>query len=102
MEILFYDIFLLITQNGGKNFDIVGFQIVITFNIGMEAFINKKKAKIIEAKFKAKSQKMLETSISRDFHSCCIIIKDKSIMVIQKKQVKKLLFVDFKNNIKKK
>lgn len=98
---LIYDIFLLITQNGGKNFDIVRFQIVITFNIRIEAFINKEKAKIIEAKFKVKSQKMLETSILRDFYGCYITIKDKSIIVIQKKQAKKLLFVDFKDNIKK-
>lgn len=46
--------------------------------------MNKEKAKIIETKFKAKSQIILEIGISGDFNDCHIIIKVESIMVMQK------------------
>lgn len=46
--------------------------------------MNKEEAEIIEAKFKAKSQIMLETSTLEIFNGCCMTIEDKAIMVIQK------------------
>ena len=46
--------------------------------------MKKEETKIMEAKFKAKTQTFLETGISGDFNGCCITIKAKSIMVIQK------------------
>lgn len=81
IKISFYDICLLITQKSNKNFDIARFQINNTFNIKMEAFIYKKKTKIIKAMFKAKTQTILKTGISRDFDNYCITIKAKSIMI---------------------
>lgn len=64
-------------------------------------FINKKKVEIINAKFKVKSQIMLEISVSKDFKGCRMTIEDKSIMVMQKKQTKKLFLINIKDNTKK-
>lgn len=55
----------------------------------------------MKAKFKAKTQTILETSASEDFNSYYIIIKTKSIMVIQKNQTEKLILIDIKDNTKK-
>lgn len=41
-----------------------------TLNIKIEAFIKKEETKIIEAKFKAKTQTILETGRSEDFNGC--------------------------------
>lgn len=79
---LFYDINLLIIKNKSENFGIVRLQTNNTSNIKTKIFINKEKVKIIEAKFKTKSQIILENIISRDFNSCYMIIKDKSIIVV--------------------
>lgn len=46
--------------------------------------MNKNKTKIIEVKFKAKSQIMLETNAIDDLNYYCITIENKSIMIIQK------------------
>lgn len=54
IEILFYDICLLITKDNGKNFGIVGIQIDDTFNVRMEAFMKKEETDIIKTKLKAK------------------------------------------------
>lgn len=62
-KILFYDVCLLITNNGGVNFDIIRLQTNDTLNIRIEAFINKKKVEMIKTKFKVKSQIILETDI---------------------------------------
>lgn len=55
MKILFYDPYFFITKNSGKNFDIAGFSIDNTFNVGIKIFIKKKKTKIIKVKFKKKT-----------------------------------------------
>ena len=55
-----------------------------TLNIETQAFIKKKEIKIIEAKFKAKTQTILEIGVSGDFNGCLITIEAKSIMVVQK------------------
>lgn len=101
MKISFYDIYLLITKNQGISFGITKLLTDNIFSIRIKIFINKKKAKIIEAKFKVKSGTILKTGISRDFNNCYITIKAKSIMVMQKNQVEKLTLVDIKNNLKK-
>lgn len=67
----------------------------------IEVFMNKKEAEIIKAKFKAKLQIIWEISALGDFNSCCMTIKAKLIIVMQKNQAKKLVFVDIKNNAKK-
>lgn len=64
IEMLFYNAYLLIIKNKGINFGITRLQIGNTLNVGTEIFINKKEAKIIKIKFKAKSQIMLATNIS--------------------------------------
>lgn len=51
---LSYNINLFFTKDRDKNFSIIRFQTNNTLNIRIEAFIYKKKAKSIEAKFKAK------------------------------------------------
>lgn len=61
---LFYDSCLLITKNRGKNFSIERFQTDNNFNIRIKAFIYKEEEKIIETKFIAKLQTMLETGVS--------------------------------------
>lgn len=55
MEILFYIACLLITKDKGENLNIARLQTNNTFNVGIKAFMNKKKAEIIKAKFKTKS-----------------------------------------------
>lgn len=55
MEILFYNLCLLITKNRGINFGIIRLQTNNTLNLKIEAFINKKKVEIIKVKFKVKS-----------------------------------------------
>ena len=82
MEILSYDICLLIIKASSKNFGIAELQTDNIFNVGIEVFINKKEAKIIKVKFKAKLQIIWEISILRDFNSWCMIIKAKFIIVI--------------------
>lgn len=54
IKILTYNTCLLITKDKDVNFGITKLQINNTFNIKIEAFINKKKTETIEAKFKAK------------------------------------------------
>lgn len=98
---LSYDKCLLIIKDKGINFSIARFQTNNTLNIEIGVFINKEEAEIIEAKFKAKSQIMSKTSVSKDFNKCHMTIENKSIIVIQKKQAEKLLFVDIKDNTKK-
>lgn len=46
--------------------------------------MNKNEAEIAEAKFKAKLWTILEIGVLRDFKGYCIIIKAKSIIVMQK------------------
>ena len=101
MEMSSYDACLLITKNGSVNFGITGLQTDDTLNVGMEAFMRKEKSEIIEAKFKAKTQTILGTGASRGFNHYCIIIEAEFIMVIQKNQAEKLIFVDIKDNAKK-
>ena len=57
----FYNMCLLITKDKGIKFSITGHQTDNIVNIGTVAFINKKKAEIIEMKFEFKSQIILET-----------------------------------------
>ncbi len=73
---------LLITKDGGKNFGIARLQTDDTLNIGMEAFIKKEEKEIIETKFKAKNQTILETGVSGDFNGYCMTIGAESIMVV--------------------
>ena len=101
MKMLFYNIYWLITKANGKNFNLIRLSTKYIFNDKTEIFINKKEAKIIEAKFKAKSQTILKTGISGDFNGCRMIIEAKSFMIMQKNQTKKLVFVDIKDNVKK-
>lgn len=63
--------------------------------------MKKEETEITKVKFKAKTRTMLETGISKDFNSCHILIEAKSIMVILKNQVEKLVLIDVKDNIKK-
>lgn len=53
-------------------------------NVRMEAFMKKEETEIIKAKFKVKTQIILETGILRDFNNCHITIKTEFIIVIQK------------------
>ena len=101
IEMLPYNTYLLITQDNSKNFDIARLQIDNTYNVRIKAFMNKKKTEIIKTKFKIKTQTILETGASKTFNSCYIIIKAKFIIVIQKNQAEKLVFINTKNNIKK-
>lgn len=78
----FYDTCLLFTKNEGINFCIKEFQINNMLNVGIEIFINKKKVEIIETKFKAKLQTMLENNLSRNFNSCHMTIEDKITIII--------------------
>lgn len=84
IEILFYNTYLLITKDKGKNFSIARLQVNNIFNIKTKTFMNKKKTEIIKIKFKAKSLIILETRRSEDFNNYYMIIKDKFIIVIQK------------------
>lgn len=45
-----------------------------TLNIKIEAFIKKKETKIIETKFKAKTQTILKTGGLKDFNGCQMTI----------------------------
>lgn len=82
MEMISYDICFLIPKDRGENFGIVGLQIDNSLNVRLEIFINKEKIEIIKVKFKAKSWTIFETGILEDFNGCCIIIQDKSIIVV--------------------
>lgn len=101
IEILSYDIYLLIIKNGRKNFGIARLQTDNIFNVRTEAFMNKEETKIIEFKFKTKSQTILESGISGDFNGCHMTIKVEFNIVVQKNQVEKLVPVDIKDSIKK-
>ena len=46
--------------------------------------MKKEETEIMEAKFKAKIQTILETGSSRNFNGDCMTIKAESIMVVQK------------------
>lgn len=92
---------MFFTKNEGINFYIKEFQTNNILNVGIEIFMNKEKVEIIETKFKAKSQTMLETSLSKNFNSCHMIIEDKIIIIIQKSQVNKLLIIDIDDYVKK-
>lgn len=96
----FYNSYLFITQNRCENFSLAELWINNTFNIQTEAFMKKEKTEIIKAKSKIKIQTILETGTSRNFNSCRMTIKGKSIMVVQKNQVEKLVFIDIKDNAK--
>lgn len=74
-----YDICLLITKDSGENFGITRLQTDNTLNVRIEAFIKKEETKIIEAKFKAKTQTILKTCVSRNFNGCFMIIEVESI-----------------------
>lgn len=78
----FYDTYLLITKDRDIYFGITWFQTNNTFNVGTKAFINKKEVKIVEVKFKAKSQTILEIDVSGDFNGYQIRIEAKSIIVM--------------------
>lgn len=67
----------------------------------MKTLINKEEIEIIEAKFKAKSQTILEKGVLGDFNSCRMTFKAKSIIIIQKNQVEKLVLINMKDNAKK-
>lgn len=82
MEILSCIAYLLIIKNKDGIFGIIKLQTNNILNIKIEAFINKEEAEIIKAKFKAKSQTILETSTSEDFNHYHITNKDKSIIVV--------------------
>ena len=82
IEMSSYDAFLLMTKDKGVNFGIIRFQTDDTLNIATKAFMNKEETKIIEAKFKAISEKILETGTSRDFNACCMTFEAKFIMVV--------------------
>lgn len=97
----FYNMCLLITKDKGIKFSITGHQTDNIVNIGTVAFINKKKAEIIEMKFEFKSQIILETCTWRNFNDYHMIVEDKAIMIIQKYQADKLLIIDIENNAKK-
>lgn len=84
LDILSYNSFLLIIKDKDKNFGIIRLQTDNIFNTITKAIMNKKQAKIIEAKFKAKLQTMLKTSALKNFNVCRITIEDKAIMVTQK------------------
>ena len=101
MDMSPYDACLLITKDGDENFGIAGLQTDNILNIGTEVFMKKKETEIMEAKFKAKTRTILETSASGDFDGCRMTIKTESIMVVQKNQAEKLVLVDINNNAKK-
>ena len=63
--------------------------------------MKKKETEIIKAKFKAKTQTILQIGASRDFNGCRMTIKAEFIMIIQKYPVEKLVFVYIKDNAKK-
>lgn len=92
---------MLIIKDRNINFDITKLQIDNTLNIKIEIFIDKEETEIIKAKFKAKSQIILKTRISETFNSYYMIIKDKTIIIIQKNQGNKLLIVNIEDDIKK-
>lgn len=58
--------------------------------------MNKKEAKIIEAKFKAKLQTMLKTSLLENFNGCYMTIEDKVIMIYKKTKWLKYLLIILK------
>lgn len=92
---------VLLTKDGGKNFGIAKLQTDNILNIGTIIFMKKEEIEIMEDKFKVKTQTILETGTSRDFNSCCITIKAEFIMVVQKNQAEKVVFVGIKHNAKK-
>lgn len=79
-----YDAYLFITEDDDENFSIARFQIDNSLNIRMEIFMKKKEIKSMETKFKAKTQIIQETNISKNFNGYHITIKAEFIMVVQK------------------
>lgn len=77
-----YDAYFLISKDGGENFDIIRILIDNTLNVEMEVFIKKEETEIMKAKFKAKTQTILETGASGDFNGYWMTIKAKYIMVV--------------------
>ncbi len=77
-----YDACLFITKNRGEKFGIAGLQTNDTLNIRTEAFMKKEEKEILEARFKAETQTMLEIGISEDFNDCHITIEAELMMVV--------------------
>ena len=75
------DAYLFITKDGSVNFGLTGLQTDDTLNVGIEAFMKKEETEIIEARFKAKTQTILETDASGAFNSCRMTIEVESIIV---------------------
>ena len=63
--------------------------------------MKKEENEIMKAKFKAKTQTILEIGALKDFNGCHMTIEADSIMVLQKNQAEKLVFIDIKDNAKK-
>lgn len=82
IEISLYNTYLFISKNGGKNFGIAGFQTDNTLNVRMETIMKKEVTEIIEAKFQAKTQKILETGALRNLNACRMIIETETTIVI--------------------
>ena len=59
MEMSSYDASLLITKDGGENFDIAELQMDNILNIGIEVFIKKEETEIMNVKFKVKTRTVL-------------------------------------------
>lgn len=55
----------------------------------------------MKAKFNAKTRTILKTGTSRDFNNFYMIIKAEFIMVMQKNQTVKLVFVHIEDNTNK-
>lgn len=82
MEMSFHDTCLLITKDSGENFGIAWLETDNTLNIRIEAFMKNKETEIMETKFKAKTQTILETGTLGYFHDCRMTIEPESIMIV--------------------
>lgn len=82
IEISLYDTYFFITKNNCQNFSIIGFQMDNIFNVKTEIFLKKEETKIIETKFKFKTQTIIKIDVLKDFNSCHKIIEVESIRIV--------------------
>lgn len=82
IEMSLYNACFFIIKNGSKNFGIAKLQTNNLLNVRIETFIKKEETKIMEAKFKTKSQTILKTGASRNLNVFRMIIEAESIIVV--------------------
>ena len=100
METLTFDSYLLITRNKDGLFGIIAMQIDDTLILGDDAFMELEYTKLEKVKLIIKPTESLARDTLLIFNGYKLMIKGNglNITLLQKKQRKRLIFIDFKSD----